>query len=273
MNAETGDPRLPDVVLERFHLDELPPDEARAIEARLTNDAALRQRVDALHRSDEEIRRTYSPDWLADRIRARLHRRQMPRGRVRYWGILAAAGAMAVLALMILPRRSVPVSPPSGTQGAPSNSVSPEDSRIKGLAPTLTVYRRTATTTETLADGTVVRRGDLVRIAYTSAGRPYGVILSIDGRGGITRHLPVDGEVAAALEPGAAVLLDRSFELDDAPRWERFYFVTGASRFAVAPVLESARRTAVNPQPTTSRLTLPKGLEQFTLTLQKEDRP
>jgi hypothetical protein len=129
--------------------------------------------------------------------------------------------------------------------------------------PALALYRRTAAGSESLADGSVARAGDLVRVGYRSAGHAYGVIFSIDGRGHVTMHLPPAGGRAAPLGRETTVLLDTAYELDDAPLWERFYFVASDAPFGVAPVVDAVRRAAA----------LPKGLEQSTISLQKEDRP
>jgi hypothetical protein len=152
----------------------------------------------------------------------------------------------------------------------PRLTVVPDETRIKGVTgrPTLAVYRRTSAGSERLADGDVARPGDLLRVGYTSAGRAYGLILSIDATGAVTLHLPPSGAVAAALEPGGITLLDSAYELDAAPRIERFYFVTGSGRFDVAPVLDAARRAHGVPD----ALPLPPGLEQVTFTVQKEVR-
>ena len=138
------------------------------------------------------------------------------------------------------------------------------------MVPALAVYRKTNTGSETLNDGAIAHRGDLIRLGYRAAGKPYGVILSIDGRGAVTMHLPPNGEQAASLQNEPTVLLDKAYELDDAPRWERFYFVTGETSFLVQPVMDAARRAASSsrPQP---KLELPKGLEQSIFLLQKEE--
>src|SRR5204862_2561636 len=139
--------------------------------------------------------------------------------------VVAGALAIAVLALIVaIPRTTV------------SDIVWGEDTRIKGGAgrPALAVYRRTASGSERLADGDLARAGDQLRIGYASAGRAYGIILSIDGTGAVTMHLPPSGGAAASLASGGIALLDSSYELDEAPRIERFYFVVGARPFQVA---------------------------------------
>jgi hypothetical protein len=155
---------------------------------------------------------------------------------------------------------------PNGVRpvGGPEPSV-----RVKGLEPHLSLHRRTPTGSEALSDGDLAGKGDLIRIGYQAAGRPYGVILSIDGRGAVTRHLPERGDTAAHLanEPS---LLDHAYELDDAPLFERFYFVSSDAPFEVEPVLGAARRLAgAGPSARAEPLELPDGFKQHVVSLSK----
>jgi anti-sigma factor RsiW len=270
MTAASGPDRVPDVTLERYRLGELPADEAARVTARLATDATLRARLASLEQSDRLIGAQYPAGWLADRVRARLDacvhasRTRAP-ARLRTWAAPAALAAAVTVALVLLPR---PLWwPASGTPGARPAA----GDRVKGLRPTLTLFRRTPGGSETLADGAIAQPGDVIRLGYQAAGRAFGVILSIDGRGVVTVHLPAGGDRAAALRAGSAVLLDSAYELDDAPRWECFYFVTADRPFDVAPVVEAAGRTARTargarpPGP----LLLPAGFDQFVISLEK----
>jgi hypothetical protein len=63
-------------------------------------------------------------------------------------------------------------------------------------------------------------------------------------------------------------------ELDDAPRWERFYFITGNAPFDVAPVLQAANRIDIeSPLDRAEKLDLPKDLDQFVVSLEKGTKP
>jgi hypothetical protein len=247
--------RIPDLLLERYRLKELPEHAMRAIEHMLAADPALRARLEALDASDADIRSRYAP---------LIHLHDKPASQRRFVFRLASAAVVAAMALLVvvaLPR---------------SASQSPDADRIKGdvaARPALALYRRTASGSERLADGDIARPGDLLRVGYASAGRPYGVILSIDGGGGVTMHLPPSGDRAAALTPGKMILLDSAYELDEAPRVERFYFVTGATPFQAAPILAAARRLAAERKGAVpDALPLPEGLEQVTFAIQKEAR-
>jgi hypothetical protein len=250
---------IPDILLERYHLEELSPDEAARLTDLIRRDPVLRRRLEALDRSDEDIRAS----GVLNRVVARLpHERPAPRRPlVRYVAVPAAVAAIALVAFIVIPRTDTPAAP-GGERG----------DRIKGLTPALAVYRRTPQGSETLADGAVARPGDLLRVGYRAAGKPYGLILSIDGRGAVTVHLPPHADRAAALRRDATVLLDDAYELDDAPEVERFYFITGDTPFAVAPIVEAARTAAADRHPP-AVLTLPRGLEQSTFSVQKEARP
>src|SRR4029453_15382136 len=121
----------------------------------------------------------------------------------------------------------------------------PDVTRIKGMAPQLYLYRKAAQApVELLQPGSVAHARDLVQLAYKPAGRPYGVIVSVDGRGRVTRHLPVEGALAAPLLPGPAMPLSQAFELDDAPAYERFHLVAADVPFAVDDVVQAAGRSA-----------------------------
>lgn len=227
----------PDVVVERYRLGEMTPAEAAAFEQRLSRDAATRERLQALEDSDDLIRREYPPAVLAAQVRQRVAARA---GLGRTWAGAWLPGprwrAMAALAgVLVLLVVAVPPLMSPGDESAV---------RIKGLEPTLLLFRRTPAGSEPLLDGAAARAGDLIRVGYRAAGHAWGVIVSVDGRGVVTRHLPQDGERAARLAAAPEVLLDFAYELDDAPRWERFYFVAGSDPFDITPVLESVRRVA-----------------------------
>jgi len=248
---------IPDVVLERYRLKELPETSARAVEHMLAADPSLRARLDALEQSDGDIRREYPSVFI--------HDKPVPSRRAVVWFCFGAAAVLATLLVaLVLPRTPYARATPE-----------PETERIKGTPggrPSLSVYRRTAAGSERLADGDIVHAGDLVRLGYASAGRPYGLILSIDGRGTVTLHLPPAGDRAVLLTGGRTILLDAAYELDDAPRVERFYFVTGTEPFSATPVLAAARRAAAQGAGSVpAALPIPAGLDQVTFAIQKEE--
>lgn len=138
------------------------------------------------------------------------------------------------------------VRPPSANPPALAR-VDEESTRLKGrkdVQPTLALFRRTGAGAEPLKPGAPVRPGDVLRIGYRAAGRPFGAIFSVDGLGNVTRHWPLTGDRAARLG-GGETLLPGAFELDDAPSYERFYLLVAEHEFDLKPLLESLHASRV----------------------------
>ena len=176
---------------------------------------------------------------------------------------LALAGGLALTQLMW--RQAHP------NEGAVSRVENPEIITVKGADLKVYVYRRGATGPELLSDGARAARGDLLQLAYASKSAGYGVLLSIDGAGKVTLHLPeAEGGKAAPLrEGGATVRVPAAYQLDGAPAFERFFLVRAATPFSVATATEAARSLAAQPSARKQALALPPGFEQISLSLDK----
>jgi len=228
----------------------------------LDQDPAVHRRLAALERDDAEILDHYPPHQVAVQVTARLNRPEPPARAPVFRPLRALAlGAAVVACLAVL---------------APWTSVPPEPAtRVKGLTPHLLLFRQRATPTsevERLLPGTTARHHDLVQLAYQAAGRRYGVIVSIDGRGLVTRHLPERGPQAVPLQPGP-VALPQSYELDDAPAFECFYLVAADAPFAVDSVVAAVQRRYARPRGAEGEaalLDLPPSMDQSTFVLRKE---
>jgi hypothetical protein len=239
---------IPSWLLERFALGELPPERMEEVRKRL-DPAQLAQ----LQASNAEILKEYPPEEIGPRIR----RRAAPRSRRWMFApILAVAGMLAVWAV------------PRATVESPEV---PEITRIKG-SPALELHRRKGAGIERLGNGATAAPGDQVQLSYVAAGRHYGAIVSIDGRGGVSRHLPERGDAAVALDRGGSIELPSSFELDDAPRFERFFLVTSDAPFRVGDVVQAATALAARPDAETADLPLPPQLSETTFVLRKESK-
>lgn len=269
MSRHDTQPTISNLRLERYRLGEMDPAQHKAIADRLAEDEALRARLAALEQSDREIAGRYPAPEMAEALRRRaasdarsaealLHETR-PRAAWRAWlvpAVVTAASACLVVAVASIWLRSLVV----------------EDTTIKGGLASLVVHRRVGEGSEELRGGAVARRGDEIRIGYRAAGHAYGAILSVDGRGALTQHLPRTGDRAATLQRSGTVFLDFAYELDDAPRWEVFYFVTSDAPFDLEPVRRAVLQAAAPGPGTPSDLALPRGLEQFSFPLSKDLR-
>jgi len=237
---------LHDVTLERYRLGELPQPEADAVREALAADPDARERLGALARSDGEILAAEPPAEFAAAVERQLaggaaegapRRASSP---VLWLAPLAAIGLTAAIAGSLVWR---------GTAGPDGPGVTTRGGdRLKGGSPSLLLFRKgSAAAIERLEPGALAHAQEVVQIAYHAGGRHYGVVVSIDGRGVVTRHLPATGDQAAPLQPNETTPLGAAYRLDDAPRAERFYLVAADTPFEVNPVLTAARRVAADP--------------------------
>lgn len=189
--------------LERMALGELPtpPEHADAV-------AKLRT-------SNAEILAQYAPRDVVPKIEAATPARSPMR-----W-VPAAALALVAIAIVVFawpgnmpdraPQRLVP-----GTDGA---------ERIKGPALRLQVWRMTGRDQQLLEDGDTVSAGDLVQAKFGTSTTGYGTVFTVDGRKKVTLLHPTAPDGETRIEPGALRPTSFAYELDDAPDFERVFFV------------------------------------------------
>lgn len=146
------------------------------------------------------------------------------------------AGPIAAAACFALAASFVYLSSPTLQGLANGTGLPASDSgiRIKGSSPNLLIYRKSSDGPELLANGTKARMNDVIQLRYYAGGDTWGSIISVDGNGMITQHFPDSGNESAPLESAGEITLAFSYRLDDAPKFERFIFVTGTRAFSVA---------------------------------------
>lgn len=242
---------IPDFFLEQLLLDELSQEKKEE----LLKDPRTTRRLQELEESNRQIRGKYDFGAFALKLAEssehgeersaepgvlHLTEPQEPSGRSRRFRLLSLTApvlaAAAALLIVVLPLVNSPSTPGS------------EDSagtvRLKGLEPQLNIYRKTGSDVELLKPNQKVASRDLLQISYQGAGKRYGTIFSIDGNGFVTLHYPDSPSLSPELTQGGEVPLDFAYQLDDAPGFERFFFVVSDSYFSVTQVLNSAATLA-----------------------------
>jgi hypothetical protein len=258
--TSAADVAVRDWELERYRLGELSREQRERIDVLLAADAGLRARLADLDAADVALLAQCPPKVFAAQVREREQRVG-----ARPWThhprlVLGWAGAAAAVVLV------------AGVFLASRETQKPGDGdRIKGLRPHVLLFRKTAEGAERLAPTSRVRARDVIQVVYQAAGRRFGVIVSVDARGVVTRHLPATGTQSAELQPGT-VALPAAYQLDDAPRWECFYLVTSNAPFDVAVVVDAARQpSGAGARVPAKRLDVPAQLDQEVFVLRKEE--
>ncbi|MDB4977136.1 MAG: ActD [Myxococcaceae bacterium] len=222
--------------LERWLLGEQAASERARTEQRLSavEQAQLRREDDSLR---AQLMRELPAEGFARRVLARVERRERSRAPGRL--TLAAVLTLALVLLWLPPARNERVH-----EGA-STAVT---ERAKGASLELRVYRRRGDRAELLHDGALASAGAVLQLGYLRAGYAHGVLLSIDGRGGVTLHHPRSTTDSSALgTKSGEQLLGEAYELDDAPDFERFVLVAGQEAIDVEAVEKAARELASDP--------------------------
>jgi hypothetical protein len=106
------------------------------------------------------------------------------------------------------------------------------DTRIKGLDARMEVWKKTPTGIVQLNDLDSVGEGDEIQLRYAVSEKCFGLLFSMDGNGALTLHMG-NGVKAIELAPGKMNSLPFAYKLDDAPYFEKFFFVTSPKEFAV----------------------------------------
>jgi hypothetical protein len=254
MKQGNDDPVVPLWKLERFLIGELPPEEMARIEKLRTEDPKVAEWLRALQAEHADLQASHPTGIMAGRIWNKLKAEpggvrgaRGADGGARLPGLLrrmqsaiaAGTGKAALvpifglaLLLTLMPNRfscstGDDVEAALGRRG----TTGIEDTRLKGSAPALFLYRKTGAGAEPLASGSLARSGDLIQVQYDGAGRKYGAIFSLDGQNHVTWHLPGNGLQAALLASGKTPL-SSAFELDEAPGREDFHFLASDQPFS-----------------------------------------
>ena len=236
---------IPDWKLERFLTGDLPEsemDEIRELEAK---DAMLAQRVRMLREDNKAILNKLPFEALAGKLAGSAGTADEVETAPRFSLVKYASAAVLVLAIALVAffaqRETVVTGAENGGDVAAANGAAqtqvalaetPSDTRIKGLDARMEVWKKTPTGIVQLQDLDEVREGDEIQLRYAVPEKCFGILFSMDGNGALTLHMG-NGEKSVELAPGKMNSLPFAYKLDDAPYFEKFFFVTSPNEFAV----------------------------------------
>lgn len=265
--------RIPDLLVEQALLGEISDNVKIKLDQVQLND----QKSELLE-SNREILARYSPQDMAAQIQAKAAQQKsettentsgskilnftMKASKV----IPLAAAALLIAAIGIFPLLNRPGMDSGIVQG---DAV--ETTRIKGSA-SLKIYRKSGSEADLLRSGDYTKEHDTLQMFYNAGDLPFGMILSIDGRGYVTLHLPANQGESTKLQMGGDVSTGYGYTLDDAPEYERFFFVQFNEPVNVNATLVAAYTLAAEGDAMNGFLNLPEGYRQISVTLLKEDQ-
>ena len=236
---------IPDWKLEKYLTGDLPAEEMREIREMEAADEIFANRVKMLREDNAAILKRLPFEKLSEKIAAMPGRSNAGAGnmvRVNFKLVKFAAAAALVLAVMtvaVFSQRSL--SEQGGTvlataantqvmEVAMADASGDDDVRIKGLSARMEVWKKTGDSAVQMENLGEAREGDEIQLRYAVAEKCYGLLFSMDGNGTITMHMG-EGNKAVGLEPGKMTTLPFAYKLDNAPKFEKFFFLTSKDEF------------------------------------------
>lgn len=256
---------VPEWLLERLAAGDLPTARAAEVRRRLALEPGGAERLAALTRSNEEILAAHPPGTMVNEITDRAHRAARLEAaragaqRSRNWLFVVAPPVLALGSLGVMMALRAPKQGAVVGVAAQSTATGDDGDIIKGT-PRLRIYRKIGEASQRLQTNAAARAGDQLQLAYVSAGRRFGAVVSADGAGKVTFHLPADAGPAVQLRAGGEIALSASYELDAAPGFEKFLFVTSDAPFDASVLTDVA----------TGKSPAPAGTSMISFTLRKE---
>lgn len=245
---------IPDWKLEKYLTGDLPAEEMREIREMEATDEIFAGRVKMLREDNAAILKRLPFEKLSEKIATMPGRSNAGVGntvRVNFRLVKLAAAAALVLAVVtvaLFSQRSL--SEQGGTvlannakmansvNGAQVMEVAMVDAsgagddglRIKGLSARMEVWKKTGDSAVQMENLGEAREGDEIQLRYAVAEKCFGLLFSMDGNGTITIHMGHENR-AVELEPGKMTTLPFAYKLDNAPKFEKFFFLTSKDEF------------------------------------------
>jgi len=200
----------------------------------------LFEELSALEKSDREILEAYPAAAMQTAVARKLAASRF-KNRTSSWNLLRIVACAAALCLVLM----VPFFVMKGegsvatNMGGISLEAATDENRAKGVGSRIYLYKKVGDQAVKLSDSESVSEGDIIQISYVASGAKYGAIVSVDGNGVVTQHYPEYGYTSALLETNGEIPLEYSYQLDDAPSFERFLMITGDKPFTVSGIVDA----------------------------------
>ena len=227
---------IPDWKLEKYLTGDLPAEEMREIREMEATDEIFAGRVKMLREDNAAILKRLPFEKLSEKIAMMPGRSNAGAGntvRVNFKLVKLAAAAALVLAVVtvaLFSQRSLSEQNTQLMEVAMADVSGDDGVRIKGLSARMEVWKKTGDSAVQMENLGEAREGDEIQLRYAVAEKCFGLLFSMDGNGTITMHMGHENR-AVELEPGKMTTLPFAYKLDNAPKFEKFFFLTSKDEF------------------------------------------
>jgi hypothetical protein len=275
---------ITDWILERYILEELPSDIQEQLTLKLEVDKELEKRLQKILNSNNEILENLSPEEVKIEVYRRFENLSKKNYRKKIkknlFLSLAPAFVMVLLIITFLPIyqnithediHKTFIEKDENINIAWSNEKKHLNNNVrqKGLRPYLLFFKKDKNKNIKLKDDALLKGGNSIQVKYISGNKKYGVIFSIDGNGVITLHFPEDKNKIGILEKKETAL-KLAFQLDNAPHFEKFFFITSNEKIDIDFIIKKAKGLDLSPEKVKDQnLQMSNKFEQFTFVIRK----
>lgn len=229
---------IPDWKLEKYLTGDLPAEEMREIREMEATDEIFAGRVKMLREDNAAILKKLPFEKLSEKIAMMPGRSNAGADntvRVNFKLVKLAAAAALVLAVVTVALFSQRSLSEQNTQlmevaMVDASGAGDDGLRIKGLSARMEVWKKTGDSAVQMENLGEAREGDEIQLRYAVAEKCFGLLFSMDGNGTITMHMGHENR-AVELEPGKMTTLPFAYKLDNAPKFEKFFFLTSKNEF------------------------------------------
>jgi len=267
--------QIPDIYIEQYLLNELPENLRKEMNELIMAENSLRDRIENLKESNKSILSGYPAEFMISEIEKRaksiksaaesaaepenhqaensanqarsviinfsiknLYKKISGASSRRYTLSLASAAVIILVVFFMVPGLRITDR---------FNTEYETDVRIKGLESKLVIYRMKGKEIEELKNFDIARKGDIIQLGYIATDKyRYGTIISIDGRGTVTLHHPESTENQNELTINKKIILNKSYELDDSPSFERFIMILSTEPVHTSDIISKAKKLAIS---------------------------
>jgi len=230
-------------LLERYILGELAEHNSMKIKSRLEKDISARHQIEKLIQSNKNFLTRYPSKQILVEIMRRYDSEKNKVVRKKRKVLRLFFLASSTISLMIVFITICLIMQKNSSINLNSRFENLNENRAKGTVllemrnPEIFIVRKKAGGVEQLHQGSIVKKGDLLQVGYRTAEETNGIIVSIDGNRVVTLHYPENINEAPLLQKNKQIYLGNSYELDNAPDFERFFLITSKSDFDLSKIM------------------------------------
>ncbi len=263
--------KINDLKLEQYRLGELHDEEMLLIKKKIELDSELQNRLKKIEEEEKLFHKEISSEeMIGDILNKHQSKNIKSKRKFSFSPVLVPIMIITVLVSITIFTQFNKEPVHKTTQDKDILRVKGEGGKLKE-DPKIFLFKKTDTKkVENVKNNSLGQEGDLFQIAYTAGTKKYGIIFSLDGKGAYTLHFPETKDKECRLKQGQLVYLEHSYELDNAPDFEQFWFISSEIKIDIAGIIKMIKKGKIKDlMDTSAKFSLPDHFSQHSILVKK----